>query len=224
LVTNRFLKALPEASLKRLLPHLESVELARGERLYARGAAAEFVYFVERGLVSMLLTMGDGRKVEVSVAGADGLVGLAGLLAASETLLEAIVRIPGRALRIRAERLRAEAERDRPVADTTRQYVALSLAHSAQIAACNRLHNLDQRVCRWLLAAYDSVQGHVIPVTHEQLAVMLGVQRPGVTVVARTLRNAGLIDYSVGKVTVLDRARLEARSCECYAAMRGHHL
>jgi CRP-like cAMP-binding protein len=217
---NRFLRALPPAALARLQPHLEPVELPRRSILFAPGDPPSLVYFITRGLVSMVKTMSDGRVAEVGVTGTEGAVSLAGLLGVQAAKLDSVVQIPGEALRVKTATLHELAALEPALASLIREYVGVSLAMIAQIAACNRLHGLSERCCRWLLFAHDSVGGDSFPLTHELLALMLGVQRPGVSLAAKALQRDGHIEYRNGRVTVLDRAGLETCACECYGALR----
>ncbi|HEY2709858.1 MAG TPA: Crp/Fnr family transcriptional regulator [Caulobacteraceae bacterium] len=219
-IANGFLRALPPDALTRLRPHLEPVELVRRQSIYAAGEDPAYIYFPIRGLVSLVKAMSDGRVVEVGAVGVEGAVCLSGLLALPETVFESLVQLPGAALRIKSALFRDEAARDPGMADVVRRYVAVSLGQIAQTAACNRLHSLEERCCRWLLLAHDSARDDTFQLTHEFLALMLGVQRPGVTITARALQRAGLINYQNGRVTVADRPGLEANACECYAAVR----
>jgi CRP-like cAMP-binding protein len=205
---NRFLAALPSPTQARLWPHLTPIVLERRQRLFAPGEAPTSVYFMTRGLVSLVKSMDDGRVAEVGAIGAEGAVCLSGLLGLKATLLEALVQVPGEALRIETATLHEIAAREPALAALMRDYAGVAIAAIAQTAACNRLHGLTERCCRWLLTA------------HELLALMLGVQRSGVSLAANALQRAGLIRYRNGQVTVLDRAGLEGGACECYGAMQ----
>jgi CRP-like cAMP-binding protein len=217
---NRFLAALPSPTQARLWPHLTPIVLERRQRLFAPGEAPTSVYFMTRGLVSLVKSMDDGRVAEVGAIGAEGAVCLSGLLGLKATLLEALVQVPGEALRIETATLHEIAAREPALAALMRDYAGVAIAAIAQTAACNRLHGLTERCCRWLLTAHDSVGGDSFGLTHELLALMLGVQRSGVSLAANALQRAGLIRYRNGQVTVLDRAGLEGGACECYGAMQ----
>jgi CRP-like cAMP-binding protein len=205
---NRFLAALPSPTQARLWPHLTPIVLERRQRLFAPGEAPTSVYFMTRGLVSLVKSMDDGRVAEVGAIGAEGAVCLSGLLGLKATLLEALVQV------------HEIAAREPALAALMRDYAGVAIAAIAQTAACNRLHGLTERCCRWLLTAHDSVGGDSFGLTHELLALMLGVQRSGVSLAANALQRAGLIRYRNGQVTVLDRAGLEGGACECYGAMQ----
>ncbi|HWA60592.1 MAG TPA: Crp/Fnr family transcriptional regulator [Caulobacteraceae bacterium] len=221
LFANRLLKAMPPPSLERLQAHFEPVELTRRQVLYSSGERADAIYFVGRGLVSLVKPMQDGRSMEVSVVGAEGAVCLSSILGLGEALLDSVVHIPGHAVRIKSAVFREELGRDGAVRDLAMRYAELTLGQLSQTSACNGLHRLDQRCCRWLLTAHDNAGADTFPLTHEFLALMLGVQRPGVTLAAGALQKAGLIAYRNGQVSILDRAGLEGCACECYGAMRG---
>jgi len=220
-VRNGFLRALQASSLARLRPHLEPVELARRQVIYAPGEEPAHIYFPNRGLVSLIKTMRDGRIVEVGAIGVEGAVCLAAILGLPAVQLESIVQIAGEGLRIKSVRLREAAAGDPELRQLLLAYAGLAIAQLAQTAACNRLHSLEQRFCRWLLVAQDSAGGDTFQVTHEFLALMLGVQRPGVSLTANALQQQGLIRYQNGRMTVADRPGLKAVACECYDAVRG---
>jgi CRP-like cAMP-binding protein len=218
--SNGFLRALSPDSRARLRPYLEPVELVRRHLIYSPGEDAIHVYFINRGLVSLVKTMQDGRIVEVGAIGAEGVVCLASLLGLPKVVLESLVQVSGDALRMKASVLREEAARIPALGEMVRGYVQVAIGQLAQTAACNRLHSLDQRCCRWLLMAHDNAGADEFQLTHEFLALMLGVQRPGVSIAARQLQDAGIIRYQNGRVTVVDRPALEASACECYGAVR----
>jgi CRP-like cAMP-binding protein len=164
--------------------------------------------------------MRDGRAVEVGSVGPEGAVCLSAVLALDTAATEAVVLLPGAALRLPSTALREAAERDLALDRLLRGYAACALAQITQTAACNRLHSLNERCIRWLLVAHDNAGDESFPITHEGLATILGVQRPGVSLAARALQDAGLISYRNGRVRVTDRARLEAGACECYRTVR----
>jgi CRP-like cAMP-binding protein len=219
---NGFLRALPPETFARLRPHLEPVELTRGQLLYASGQDAAAVYFITRGTVSLVKSMRDGRVVEVGSVGVEGAIDLSGLLGLRGAVFESLVQVTGAAFRIRSSTLWEESSRDPALRELMLRYAGVVVAQIAQTAACNRLHSLEARCCRWLLTAHDSAGADTFQLTHEFLALMLGVQRPGVSIAARNLQRTGLISYRNGRVTVNDRSGLEAGACECYGAVRGH--
>ncbi len=219
-IENRFLLALPESCLKRLKPHLEFVEVKSREVLIRTGATVEHLYFFNRGFASLVKTMRDGRMVEIGAVGPAGVVGLFSLLGVERAVWESVVQGPGNALRIARSTVAAEMERSNALADLVRKRAGHFLSELAQTAACNRLHSLEQRCCRWLLIAHDSAGTETFPLTHEFLALMLGVQRSGLSIVAGALQRAGLIRYTRGRVTIVNRAGLESEACECYGTSK----
>jgi CRP-like cAMP-binding protein len=217
---NRLLAALPADSRDRLGPHLESIELERGQVLHAAGALIEDVYFIERGLVSLVKTMSDGRVVEVGTIGIDGMIGLSALIGIDRVLVDVVVQAAGIAWRVRAALIAEEMAQSCRFRNLLLRYGHALLLQIMQTAACNSLHSIDERCCRWLLIAHDSARTDSFPLTHEFLAMLLGVQRAGVSVAASALQKAGVIEYRYGRVTIVDRRGLEARACECYGAIR----
>ena len=178
------------------------------------------LYFVNRGLISLVHSMRDGRTVEVGTIGVEGLAGFPALFGIGRATLECVVQVPGNALCASLDMLQSEAGRSRNFVPLLHRYYHLVVAQIAQTAACNRLHSLEQRCCRWLLIAHDSARTDTVPLTHEFLAMMLGVQRAGVSLAAKALQRAGHISYVRGHMTITDRAGLEAATCECYDTIR----
>jgi len=219
-VMNHFLRALPVDSLKRLEPHLEPVELAPGTTILRVGTPVRRVTFINRGFVSIVKTMKDGRTVEIGTNGNHDVVGLFGLLGIEPAVWDSVVQIPGTGLRLNNEILRAEIDGNETVRRLLTRYSYQVLSHLAQTAACHRLHSLSQRFCRWLLSARDSAGTETLTLTHESLALMLGVQRSGVSIIASTFQKSGALRSNRGSITILDRGQLEAASCECYATTR----
>jgi CRP-like cAMP-binding protein len=211
---------MPRQSLERLAPAMEIVDLRSGDVIYRPDLPIETSYFPTRGLVSLVKTMSDGRTVEIGAFGSDGVTGPDVLFGVDNALLECIVRIPGVALSIRSSLLQEEVARSPEVRAIIARFVVSVFHQVAQTAACNRLHSLEQRCCRWLLVASDSVRAESFATTHESLAKQLGVQRPGVSLKLEALEKAGIISCSRGQVTILDRQALAARSCECYDTIR----
>jgi len=219
-IANRLLLSLPEASLAQIRPDLELVNTARGEVIDYTDRPVEYVYFVNRGIVSLVKTMRDGRTVEIGVVGVEGITDPYALFGLYSAPLEAIVQIPGSAFRVKLDVLKKSMAEDDKLREALEKYSNFSLLALAQTAACNRLHFLEERCCRWLLIAHDSALADTFPLTHEFLAMMLGVQRAGVSIAANFLQKAGLIRYNRGQVTITNRGGLEEASCECYADMR----
>lgn len=158
--------------------------------------------------------------VEIGDIGIEGMTNPRAVFGLDQAVLESLVLIPGTALRIKCETLRAEMMRDEAIGRLIQNYARFAIGMLAQIAACNRLHSLEARFCRWLLVAHDNALSDSFPLTHESLAMMLGVQRTGVSITANLLRQAGLIDYSRSRVTITHREGLEEAACECYRAIR----
>ncbi|HUB13678.1 MAG TPA: Crp/Fnr family transcriptional regulator [Acetobacteraceae bacterium] len=181
------------------------------------------MYFVDRGLISLVKTMEDGRSIEIGAIGIEGLTDPIALFGVDRVLLESVVQVPGTAFRASVEDISDAMRQDGAMADLMRRYLRFSFHQLAQTAACNRLHSLDERCCRWLLIAHDSARTDTFPLTHEFLAMMLGAQRAGVTIAANSLRRAGLIQYRHGLITITSRTGLEAVACECYRAIE-HEL
>jgi CRP-like cAMP-binding protein len=217
---NRLLDAFPSAALERLEPDLEACDLTLGKELHAPGDTMEFTYFPTSGLISVVATMNDGASVEIGVAGSEGMFSVATILGDDAPSQRAMVQLPGKGFRVKARRFRREMQAEPAMHAMLLRYAMAMLNAVAQTAACNRLHNLEQRCARWLLAAHDRAGDDRFPLTHEFLAMMLGVRRPGVTLAAQSLQSAGLITYYHGMMTVLDRRGLERTSCECYRAIQ----
>jgi CRP-like cAMP-binding protein len=219
-IENRVLSALPKAELDRLRPHLQPVALRQKQILHAAGAAIEQVYFVEQGLASVLTVMADGGAVEVRMVGREGVSDVSYALGAELSSQQVIVQVPGSALRISAALLRAEFETNEALRHGLLRCAATAMTMTSQSAACNRLHSLEQRCARWLLNASDRIGSATMPMTHEFLSSLLGVRRSGVTATANRLRRIGLIHYRRGRLTIINRAAMEACACECYQADR----
>jgi CRP-like cAMP-binding protein len=218
---NRLLAILPRQERERLAPHLRTVSLALKTVLYEADEPITYVYFPRRGLaVSAIVFMENGSASEVGTVGFEGMAGLPVFLGADTSTCQAIIQVPGEALRMRASTFREEIGRLESLVELLQRYTQAYMGQIMQSAACNDLHTVEERMCRWLLMTHDRVESDVLPLTQEFLAVMLGVRRPSVTVVAGVLQRSGLIRYQRGKITVLDRAGLEKASCECYHTVR----
>jgi len=219
-VENRLLALLPQIEFHRLLPNLEIVSLDQRQVLYEPGTPVRYVYFPILGVLSWLTLMQDGSSVEVATVGNEGMISLRTLLGADTMPDKVIVQVRGQAMRMKATVLKAEAKRGSLLAQVLYRYLNAFLTQITQSVACNILHSLEQRCCRWLLMTHDRVKSNQFPLTHQFLAQMLGVRRASVTVIARKLQKAGLIHYIHGKITILDRKGLEAASCECYGIVK----
>jgi len=217
---NQLLAVLPDAIWARWLPQLEFVDMPLGGVLYQPGRPLGHVYFPTSSIVSLLYVMEDGASSEIALVGREGLVGVSVFLGGETTTQHAIVQSAGQAYRLRGRFLLREFESVGPVLHLLLRYTQALIAQMAQTAACNRHHTLDQQLCRWLLMSLDRLPSNELVMTQELIANMLGVRREGVTEAAGRLHEAGLIRYHRGHITVLDRAGLERRTCECYAALR----
>jgi CRP-like cAMP-binding protein len=217
---NRFLATLPPHDFSLLAPHLRTIVLERGVMLHDVGEEIEHVYFPHTGMVSLVAVMQSGATVETATVGRGGVVGASAGLGAKRTFGRAVVQLPGTAAWISASQFHAAANESRAIRDLVVRYNELLLAQVQQSVACNALHGLEARLCRWLLQTHDCIDGDAIPLTQEFLGQMLGVRRTTVTIAARLLQSAGLIRYRRGLIQVLDRAALEDIACECYAAVR----
>ena len=215
---NRVLAALPKPEIERLSNQLSPVKLKLREELL--DGHAKYAYFLEEGLASVVLTLEDGSTVEVGVIGVDGVVGLPILLGAETMPGRTFIQVESSGYRIEASRLKESFERPGQLRKHLQRYVLANLVQSAQNAACNRLHNISERLARWLLTCHDRIQSDHMPLTHEFLGQMLGAPRTTVTLAAGILHEAGLIDYSRGHITIKDRAGLENVACECYGVVR----
>ena len=217
---NQLLAVLPDAIWARWLPQLEFVDMPLGGVLYQPGRPLGHVYFPTSSIVSLLYVMEDGASSEIALVGREGLVGVSVFLGGETTTQHAIVQSAGQAYRLRGRFLLREFESVGPVLHLLLRYTQALIAQMAQTAACNRHHTLDQQLCRWLLMSLDRLPSNELVMTQELIANMHGVRREGVTEAAGRLHEAGLIRYHRGHITVLDRAGLERRTCECYAALR----
>src|SRR4029079_430636 len=220
---NRLLNALPPDEYERIRPLLAETTLELHKRLEEPGATSSYVYFPWSGVCSLTATMRDGRMVEVGTIGNEGVVGMSGYFGGQLPDVMTLVQVPGSGAHVmRRGVFLAEVDRARALYPRVRRYSQALLALMTQSVACNALHDIDQRCARWLLMTHDRVDGDVLELTQESLATMLGVRRPSVTDVARRLQREKLIDYRRGRIRIVNRSGLEARSCECYATVRQH--
>jgi len=217
---NQLLAALPPADWQRLQRQLELVELPAGALLYQAGSVLRHVHFPTTAIVSLVSSMSDGDSTEVAVVGNEGVVGVCAFMGGGTALSDAVVQSAGLGWRLSARGIADEARDSEAVMQQLLRYTQALFTHMAQTSACHRHHALDQQLCRWLLQHLDRRDGREMHVTQERIAGMLGVRREGVTVGTRKLLKAGLIDTRRGRISVLDRAGLERRSCECYAVVR----
>lgn len=216
---NRLLRALPRETHARLQPYLEKVRLGGRQILYEPDQPIEHVYFPDRCVVSLFAVMARGAPVEVATVGNEGVVGAAVFLGAATTAWRAVGQIEGDAWRMPAAVFRTVSRREEPLRDLLQRYVQAYADQVSQSAACARAHSLWERCARTLLATHDRMAGGHLQLTQEALASTLGVRRATASGVMGALRAAGIVRYSRGRVTIVDRARLEASSCECYQIM-----
>jgi len=217
---NQLLSALSAEEYQRLLPLLQPVTFSLGEVLYESSARLEYVYFPTSAVVSLLYTMADGTTAEMGLVGNDGMVGIALFLGGETTPNQALVQIAGDAFRMKAKVLQEEFARAGPLQIALLRYTQALITQISQTAVCNRLHSVEQRLCRWLLLSYDRVKSDEILMTQEFLSNMLGGRRESVTVAAGRLQDAGLIHYSRGHIKILSRHGLEETVCECYQTVK----
>src|ERR1700682_295025 len=217
---NHLLAALPQDQWQRWLPHLEHVEMQLGQVLYEPGSTLSHVYFPTTAIVSLLYVMQNGESAEIAVVGNEGGVGVSLFMGGESTSSRALVQSAGGGFRLTAQLMKQKFYRAGPVLHLLLRYTQALITQMVQTAACNRHHSLDQQLCRWLLLSLDRLQGTEMVMTRQLIANMLGVPRQGATEGALQLHNAGLIDYTRGRIRVLDRGGLEKRTCECYAVVK----
>lgn len=220
---NLLLAGLPGDALARWLPHLESVDARLGQVLHESGGRLSHVYFPTSCIISLLYVLEDGGSAEISVVGHEGVLGVSLFMGGNTTPSRAVVQSAGKMLRLRSDIMLAEFNRSGPVMHLLLRYTQALLTQMSQTAVCNRHHTLDQQLCRWLLLSLDRLPGPELVMTQELIANMLGVRRSGVTQAATSLQRAHLIQYRRGHITVLDRAGLERRTCECYAVVKNEY-
>jgi CRP-like cAMP-binding protein len=215
-VTNRILSGLPRKDYARILPDLTPVTLEFGQILYEPGTVEQWAYFLETAIVSSLFLAADGTSIEVSSVGMEGMIGVPTVLKSRSVPYRIVVQQPGTALRIKADVVRKEFDRCGAFHTSLLNYVHILIVQLSQSSVCNRFHTIRERLCRWLLASHDRATSNELRFTQEFLAQMLGVNRGSANEAASALQTAGLIHYRRGRITVHDRAGLEAAACECY--------
>lgn len=220
---NRLLAALPAEDYERLRSHLEPVAFSLGDVIYESGGRMEHVYFPVNSIVSLLYTMVDGATAEVGLVGDEGLVGIALFMGGETTPNRAIVQGAGDAFKIPAQAMLDEFKRGGAFQLTLLRYTQALITQISQTAVCNRLHTVEQRLCRWLLMTRDRAHTDELQMTHEFISNMLGIRREGVTLAAGHLQKMGAIKYVRGHVRILDRRKLEACVCECYRVVKDEH-
>jgi CRP-like cAMP-binding protein len=217
---NRLLAALPPEVLERLTPEMETVPIRQREVVQPIGRLAEHVYFPHSGMGSIVIHLKRDVNVEAATVGNEGMLGISYVLGDALATEETMIQLPGEASRLRIRVLRAEFDREERLRMLLLRYSQLLMGQIAQGSACNRAHPIEGRCARWLLSTHDRVAGDQFPLTQEFLALMLGVRRAGVSVAQQALQQDGLIQYSRGSITILDRSGLEEIACECYAVVR----
>ncbi|HEY7354537.1 MAG TPA: Crp/Fnr family transcriptional regulator [Terriglobales bacterium] len=222
-IRNRILLSIPDDEFISLRPLLEQVEMPQYKIFYEQGAKIEHVYFLNEGMVSLVVLAKDGRSVEVGITGNEGVVGAPLAFGFESAPMRAIMQIKGQGLRIDATTLEDRFSKSPELRCLIEQYVMTQQLQVAQLAACNRLHDMDQRLARWLLMCQDTTNSENLPLTHEFIAQMLGAGRPTVTIAAGVLERAGLIANTRGSVRIVNRKRLEDAACECYRVIQNYN-
>ncbi|MBD1804619.1 Crp/Fnr family transcriptional regulator [Microcoleus sp. FACHB-SPT15] len=220
---NQLLAALPDAEYQRLVPHLEYVPLPLQQVLHKRGESIEYVYFPHRAIVSLIASPEEGLNVEVGLVGNEGMVGIPAVLGDNIASTTAMVQREDSGMRMEASLLKTEFQQGGSLQNLLLRYTQALYAQTSQTAACNRLHQLDERLARWLLLFCDRIESNELWLTQEFISKMLAVRRAGVTEAANRLQQAGLIRYNRGRITILSRQELEAASCPCYKIIKGEY-
>jgi CRP-like cAMP-binding protein len=217
---NHILAALPPEGAARLFPQLKLVKMPLGMSVYESGDVQRFIYFPTNSIISLLYVLRDGASAEIAVVGKEGAVGVALFMGGEGTPSRAVVQSAGFAYKLSSRALKEEFDRHGHMLQLLLRYTQSLITQMAQTAVCNRHHTVDQQLCRWLLLSLDRLSGRSLSMTQELIANMLGVRREGVTTAAGKLQKLGVIRYSRGRITVLDRRKLEDLSCECYSVVK----
>lgn len=220
MIENRLLAHIAADELAQLEPHLERIVLGHGDPLIIPNQPIQYVHFPINALASLVTVFEDGSTVEAGSVGREGMVGVPVILGVDSTPMQTLIQIPGELLRIRASVVKEVFEQGKTLYRVLNRYIHALFVIASQSAGCNRKHQIEARMSRWLLMSSDGIGGDDIALTHEFLAAMLGVRRPGVTETAQKLQEAGLIDYHRGGIRILDRAGLTRAACECYHVVR----
>ncbi|MBD2127538.1 Crp/Fnr family transcriptional regulator [Microcoleus sp. ZQ-A2] len=223
LTLNRLLASLPREELTALQPHLEQVSLSHGQSIILPNEPIPFIYFPINSLLSLVTVMEDGSTVEAGAIGCEGMAGLPILLDAGTTPMETLTQIPGQAVRVKAEIIKKAFAQGGALQKILHRYIHTTIITGSQTAACNRIHPIRSRLCRWLLMSSDGVSSEELALTQEFLATMLGVRRAGVSEAASQLQDKGLIRYQRGRIQIVDRKSLEASACECYKVVKAEY-
>jgi CRP-like cAMP-binding protein len=217
---NHILDALPADERERLFPHMTLIELPLGMVLYEARDEQPYIYFPIDSIVSLLYVLKNGASAEIAVVGNDGAIGVPLFMGGETTPNRAVVQSAGSAYRLPGQKLKEEIDRHGTLLRVLLLYTQSLITQMSQTAVCNRHHSIDQQLCRWLLLSLDRLSSTTVTMTQELIANMLGVRREGVTKAATKLQRSGVIEYHRGRITVLDRSRLEQCSCECYAVVK----
>ena len=219
-VSNVILLSLPDQEYDLLQPHLELVALPQHEILHEPGEKIDFTYFLNDGMTSLVALSHDGRSVEVGIVGREGMIGMSLTVDLARGAFRAIMQMSGSGLRVRSDVFQEVLQRASTLRSELSRFALIHGMQVAQLAACNRLHDIEQRLARWLLMCQDRVDSPSLPLTHEFLAQMLGTGRPSVSLAAGVLEDAGLIENMRGRVMILNRKLLEEAACECYGVIQ----
>ena len=222
-VSNIILLSIADSDYNSLRPQLEYLQLPDHLVLHEAGSRLEFVYFPNRGLISLVVAMKDGKTAEAGVVGNEGFTGIPAAVGLSRSPLQAVVQISGDGFRVAVETFQKILESAPHLQSLLNRYAVLQGMQVAQTAACNRLHDLEQRLARWLLMTQDRVDSEFLPITHDFLATMLGTNRSSVSLAAGILQREKSVEYTHGAVTIVNRKRLEVSACECYAVMQQYN-
>ena len=219
-IFNHILAAIPESEFIRLQPHFDFVQMTYHQSMHPANQEIEYLYFLNRGMASLVVITRDGRTVEVGIVGKEGAVGANTAVGLNTSPYGAVVQIPGDGLRISSKAVASLLDSTPEFELMLNRYASMQGMQVAQLAACNRLHEIEQRLARWMLMCQDRTESDVLPMTHEFFAQMLGAGRPSVTLAAGALQKAGIIRYTRGKVNILNRKALEDAACECYRVIQ----
>jgi CRP-like cAMP-binding protein len=217
---NYLFHSIPQNEWERLLPHIEPVDLPLGKVLYEPGTKMSHIYFPSSAIVSLLYALENGSSAEIAIVGNEGVVGISIFMGGESTSSRAVVQSAGQGYRIKSSLILEEFNRSGPLMHLLLRYTQALITQMSQTAVCNRHHTLDQQFCRWLLLSLDRLTSNELVMTQELIANMLGVRREGVTEAALKVQQAGFIKYARGRITILDRAGLEHRTCECYQVVK----
>ena len=222
-VTNKILLSIPDEEYALIRPHLEFISMPHHLSLYEPGRPIEFVHFPNGGMVSLVIATEDGKTVEVGEVGREGFAGIQATVGINRNQVREIIQIPGDGFRVKSAALKSILQSAPELQRILSRYSVVQAMQFAQTAACNRLHNIDQRLARWLLITQDRVDSPTLAITHDFLATMLGTDRPTVSLAARVLQDKQIIEYTRGAVQILSRAKLKERTCECYGVIQQYN-